>query len=289
MLVGGVARCHADDRAVAFGKSDALIRQVVSGFCVRLGDDPLRSAAQHRSKGTLGGDIEVAREYPTLVEARFGRAKGDRCGVHASSLSTFSPCCCRHRSMNGSQPRTARRSGATGRVISSSTSTRCRRSGSTSPSATLPACSTRRRSTSIGSPEPTPSVSWRGLTRDIRSCEPGQAQYTIWCDDRGFVNEDGVVLRYGPDDFLLTTAEPNLAYLLDLRSRYDVEIDDVSRTYAMLAVQGPRSAVILGSLAPEIAGSGSSATRLRNQRGRRNDLADRLHRRPRLRGDRGGR
>ena len=90
------------------------------------------------------------------------------------------------------------------------------------------------------------------LTRDIRSCEPGQAQYTIWCDDRGFVNEDGVIFRYGPDDFLLTAAEPNLAYLLDHASPYDVEIDDVSRTYAMLAVQGPRSAVILGAHAPEI-------------------------------------
>ena len=33
------------------------------------------------------------------------------------------------------------------------------------------------------------------LTRDIRACRPGQAQYTIWCDDRGFVNEDGVVFR----------------------------------------------------------------------------------------------
>ena len=26
---------------------------------------------------------------------------------------------------------------------------------------------------------------------------PGQAQYTIWCDDRGFVLEDGVILRLG--------------------------------------------------------------------------------------------
>ncbi len=32
------------------------------------------------------------------------------------------------------------------------------------------------------------------LVRDIRTCRPGQAQYTLWCDDRGFVMEDGVVL-----------------------------------------------------------------------------------------------
>ena len=32
------------------------------------------------------------------------------------------------------------------------------------------------------------------MTRDIRLCRPGRAQYTVWCDDRGFVLEDGVRL-----------------------------------------------------------------------------------------------
>ena len=54
------------------------------------------------------------------------------------------------------------------------------------------------------------------LSRDIRSCRPGQAHYTIWCDDRGFVNEDGVVYRLSDDDFLLTAAQPNLAHLSQL-------------------------------------------------------------------------
>ena len=50
------------------------------------------------------------------------------------------------------------------------------------------------------------------LARDIRACGPGNAQYTCWLDDRGFVIEDGVILRPGKDEFLLTCAEPNLAY-----------------------------------------------------------------------------
>ena len=54
------------------------------------------------------------------------------------------------------------------------------------------------------------------LTRDIRTCAPGNAQYTVWSDDRGFVIEDGVILRPGKDEFLLTAAEPNLAYFQDL-------------------------------------------------------------------------
>ena len=42
------------------------------------------------------------------------------------------------------------------------------------------------------------------LARDIRTCAPGNAQYTAWCDDRGFVVEDGVVLRLAADEFRLT-------------------------------------------------------------------------------------
>ena len=50
------------------------------------------------------------------------------------------------------------------------------------------------------------------LARDIGACRDGQAQYTLWCDERGYVVEDGVVIRFAADDFILTSAEPNLAY-----------------------------------------------------------------------------
>ena len=89
------------------------------------------------------------------------------------------------------------------------------------------------------------------LVRDIRQCRPGQAQYTLWCDDRGFVMEDGVVFRHSETDFLLTAARPNLGWFSDLRGRLRVEIEDVSERYGILAVQGPRSRAVLGSLVPE--------------------------------------
>jgi aminomethyltransferase len=88
------------------------------------------------------------------------------------------------------------------------------------------------------------------LARDIRACQPGHAQYTVWCDDRGFVVEDGVVLRHGPEEFLLTAAEPNLAYFEDLIGREDVHIEEVSHDYATMAVQGPRSRDLVASLVP---------------------------------------
>ncbi|HSB87734.1 MAG TPA: aminomethyltransferase family protein [Ilumatobacteraceae bacterium] len=93
----------------------------------------------------------------------------------------------------------------------------------------------------------------RVLARDINACRDGQAQYTLWLDERGYVVEDGVVIRFAPDELILTTAEPNLAYFQNLIGYEQVEITDVSAEYASLAVQGPRSREILASLDPAIA------------------------------------
>jgi len=90
------------------------------------------------------------------------------------------------------------------------------------------------------------------LTRDIRKCRPGRAHYTLWCDDQGYVLEDGVVFRHSDSEFFMTTAEPNLGFLADLVGRLDVSIEEVTDQFGMLAVQGPRSREILAKLAPEI-------------------------------------
>lgn len=91
------------------------------------------------------------------------------------------------------------------------------------------------------------------LTRDVRSLRPGRAQYTLWCDDAGYVLEDGVLFRHASDDFLLTAAEPNLSHLLARVHGKAVEVVDVSEDFAVLALQGPRSRAILEPLAPAIA------------------------------------
>jgi len=90
------------------------------------------------------------------------------------------------------------------------------------------------------------------LARDVRGLPPGRAQYTLWCDDRGFVLEDGILLRLAPDEFLLTAAEPNLAYFDGLRGRERVAIEEVTDSYGILAVQGPRSRTILAPLVREV-------------------------------------
>ena len=91
------------------------------------------------------------------------------------------------------------------------------------------------------------------MVRDIRTCAPGHAQYTAWCDDRGYVVEDGVVLRTGREEFILTAAEPNLAYFAALVGRLDVGIEEVSDELAVLAVQGPRARALLSGLSSDVA------------------------------------
>jgi aminomethyltransferase len=90
------------------------------------------------------------------------------------------------------------------------------------------------------------------LARDIRTCRPGRAQYTVWCDDRGFLLEDGVVFRHSANDFLLTAAEPNLSFLHGLIGNLEVSVDDVSSKYGVLAVQGKRARAALAPIAPEV-------------------------------------
>lgn len=90
------------------------------------------------------------------------------------------------------------------------------------------------------------------LARDITKCRPGQAQYTMWCDDQGFLIEDGVVLRISGDEFWLTSAEPNLAYLQGMIGRTRAKVEDISDEFGILAIQGPASRTILSSLVPEV-------------------------------------
>jgi aminomethyltransferase len=94
------------------------------------------------------------------------------------------------------------------------------------------------------------------LARDIRRCRPGQAHYTVWCDDDGWVMEDGVIFRHSDTEFMLTAAEPNMAYFQDLAGGMSVAIEDISDDFGALALQGPYSREILKQLAPEMEGIG---------------------------------
>lgn len=91
----------------------------------------------------------------------------------------------------------------------------------------------------------------RIMTRDISRCSVGQVFYSPWCDDNGKVIDDGTITRLAPDQFRITSAQPNLRWFQDLGSELDVQINDISQNLAALALQGPKSRSILHELFPD--------------------------------------
>jgi aminomethyltransferase len=98
----------------------------------------------------------------------------------------------------------------------------------------------------------------RVVTRDMTKCAVGQVLYTPWCDEDGFVIDDGTVARLGPEHFRLTAADPSWRWLADCGAGLRAEVRDVSEALAALAVQGPRARQVLRA-----AGGGPAVERLR--------------------------
>jgi aminomethyltransferase len=98
----------------------------------------------------------------------------------------------------------------------------------------------------------------RVVTRDLRRCAVGQVVYTPWCDEDGFIIDDGTVARLAADRFRLTSADPSWRWLADCGYGLEAEVRDVSSELAAVALQGPRSREILARLAP---GAGLEALR----------------------------
>lgn len=87
------------------------------------------------------------------------------------------------------------------------------------------------------------------LTGDLARIGPGQAQYTLCCDDAtGGVVDDLIAYLRSPQEVLLV---PNAANAAQVRRRLaaqapaGVQVLDQHETYAVLAVQGPRSDEVL--------------------------------------------
>ena len=85
----------------------------------------------------------------------------------------------------------------------------------------------------------------RVITRDVSRMDVGRVFYTPWCDEEGYVIDDGTVARLSETTFRITSADPTLRWLTQNARGFDVTVDDVSEQTAALALQGPRSADVL--------------------------------------------
>ncbi|TQF73547.1 glycine cleavage system aminomethyltransferase GcvT [Rhodococcus spelaei] len=89
------------------------------------------------------------------------------------------------------------------------------------------------------------------LTNDLGKIGPGQAQYTLCATESGGVVDD-LIAYYVSDDevFLVPNAANTAAVVAELAARAPagVSVTDQHRDFAVLAVQGPKSAEILAVL-----------------------------------------
>src|SRR3984893_11084073 len=89
------------------------------------------------------------------------------------------------------------------------------------------------------------------LTNDLNRIEPGKAQYTLCCNESGGVIDDLIAYYVGPDEIFLVPNAANTAAVvaaLQEAAPAGLSISDEHRSYAVLAVQGPRSTDVLNEL-----------------------------------------
>jgi aminomethyltransferase len=81
--------------------------------------------------------------------------------------------------------------------------------------------------------------------RDVTKLKPGRVHYTAWCDDEGYVLDDGTLFRLSPARFRLCCQERHLPWLLDSAIGFDVTVVEETEAVAGLALQGPTSWSVL--------------------------------------------
>jgi aminomethyltransferase len=91
-----------------------------------------------------------------------------------------------------------------------------------------------------------------GLTGFLSGLRPGRARYTMICAPDGGVLDDLVVYRQEEREFLVIANAANTSVVFEeLRSRalgYDALVADATDAHALIAIQGPAAAGILGGL-----------------------------------------
>ena len=84
------------------------------------------------------------------------------------------------------------------------------------------------------------------LTNDVAKLAPGQAQYTLMCNELGGTVDDLYAYRVGESEYLLvinaSRIEPDMAWLGQQHARWAraVDLQNVSEQFGAVAVQGPR-------------------------------------------------
>ena len=90
----------------------------------------------------------------------------------------------------------------------------------------------------------------RIVTNNCSKIEPGCVQYTVMCRENGTVVDDLLISVIAPSKVMLVVNAVNREKDFEHILAYcepDIQIEDVSENYSLLAVQGPRSREVLTS------------------------------------------
>lgn len=93
------------------------------------------------------------------------------------------------------------------------------------------------------------------LTNDIASMDVGRVVYSLMCYENGGVVDDLLVYRKGENSYLLclnaSNSEKDIAWMKSHAQGFDVEVEDISENFALIALQGQNAFPILNELSDD--------------------------------------
>jgi sarcosine oxidase subunit alpha len=100
----------------------------------------------------------------------------------------------------------------------------------------------------------------RIYTGNFTKLEPGNCRYALLLGEDGFIRDDGIVARLAADRFHVTTTTGGAAFVLHHMEDYlqtefsglRVWLTSITEQWAVIALQGPRSAEVLAPFIPDI-------------------------------------
>ncbi|MFN2520872.1 MAG: glycine cleavage system aminomethyltransferase GcvT [Candidatus Limnocylindria bacterium] len=91
----------------------------------------------------------------------------------------------------------------------------------------------------------------RLVSSDIAGLHQGQARYGLLCNEGGTIVDDVIVYRLGADEYLVVVNASNIPKdraHVETRLGEGARLEDASAETALIAVQGPRSPVVLSAV-----------------------------------------
>ncbi len=82
------------------------------------------------------------------------------------------------------------------------------------------------------------------VTRDMTGQLVGQIYYSPWCNENGKTVGDGMIFRLEKNKFRIST-DPQYHWFTQHAQAFDIEIIDITHDYGILALQGPKSRLVL--------------------------------------------